>query len=95
METVKVSNEGQILIPKVLREICQISPGAELMISVIGSEIRLKPAQPLVAPTTVAAGRGLLAQPGRQPLTDADIRQRIAARLKAQDIATPVCGGTK
>lgn len=85
METVKVSNEGQILIPKALREICQISPGAELVISVIGSEIRLKPAQPLVTPTTVAAGRGLLAQPGRQPLTDADIRQRMAARLKAQD----------
>ncbi|MDQ5910595.1 MAG: hypothetical protein QG599_2692 [Pseudomonadota bacterium] len=41
-----------------------------------------------VAPTTVASGRGLLAQPGRQPLTDADIHQRIAARLKAQDIAT-------
>lgn len=87
METVKVSNEGQILIPKALREICQISPGAELVISMIGSEIRLKPAQPLVAPTSVAAERGLLAQPGRQPLTDADIRQRIAARLKAQDAA--------
>ena len=38
--------------------------------------------------STVAAGRGLLAQPGRQPLTDADIRQRMAARLKTQDVAT-------
>lgn len=54
------------------------------MISAVGSEIRLKPDQPL-APTTVAAGRGLLAQPGRKPLTDAEIRQRIATRLKAED----------
>jgi hypothetical protein len=38
----------------------------------------------MVAPTTVAAGRGLLARQGRQPLTDADIRVRIAARLKVR-----------
>jgi hypothetical protein len=38
--------------------------------------------------STVAAGRGLLARPARQSLTDADIRQRMAARLKTQNVAT-------
>jgi AbrB family looped-hinge helix DNA binding protein len=88
METVKVSSKGQILLPRTVREACSIRPGAEFVISVVGGEIHLKPAQPLIPPTTVAAGRGLLANPKRKPLGDAEIRQRIAARLQAQDAAT-------
>jgi|PlaIllAssembly_1097288.scaffolds.fasta_scaffold430755_2 AbrB family looped-hinge helix DNA binding protein len=88
METVKVSSKGQILLPKTVREACAIRPGAEFVISVVGGEIRLKLAQPLVAPTTVAAGRGLLADSKQKPLSDAEVRQRIAARLHAQDAAT-------
>ena len=87
METVKVSSKGQILLPRTVREACAIRPGAEFVISVVEGEIHLKPAQPLIAPTTVAAGRGLLADPKRKPLGDAEIRQRIAARLQAQDAA--------
>ena len=63
METVKVSSKGQILLPRTVREACAIRPGAEFVISVVEGEIHLKPAQPLMAPTTVAAGRGLLADP--------------------------------
>ncbi len=88
MEIVKVSSKGQILLPKRVREACAIKPGAEFVISVVGGEIHLKLAQPLVAPTSVAAGRGLLADSRRKPLGDAEIRQRIAARLQAQDVAT-------
>ena len=88
MATVKVSSKGQILLPKTVREACSIRPGAEFVIAVVGGEIHLKPAQPLIPPTTVAAGRGLLAGKVRKSLTDAEIRERIAARLKARDAAT-------
>jgi AbrB family looped-hinge helix DNA binding protein len=88
MTTVKLSSKGNILIPKAYREICRLTPGMELAITVVNGEIHLKPTLPQVTPTTVAAGRGLLADKGRHPLTDADIKQRISARLKTQDAAT-------
>ncbi len=88
MITVKVSSKGQILIPKTLCEACFIAPGTELAIYVTDGEIRLKTIHSPITPTTVAAGRGLLAAPNRTALTDEDIRQRIVARLKAQDTAT-------
>jgi AbrB family looped-hinge helix DNA binding protein len=88
METVKVSGKGQILLPKMIREACSIRPGAELVIAIVGDEIHLKPTQPPIIATTVAAGRGLLADPKRKPLDDAEIRRRITARLQAQDAAT-------
>lgn len=88
METVKVSHEGHLLLPKAVRETLHLRPGVELAITVVGSEIHLKPALPLLTPTTVAAGRGLLAGPGHQRLTDVDIKQRLRAKLKAQDAAT-------
>ena len=88
METVKVSSEGQVLIPKALWEACHITPGAELAIDIVGGEIHLKPAMPPITPTTVAAGRGLLASKGRKPLAESELKRRIAAKLKAQDAAT-------
>jgi len=88
METVKVSHEGHILLPKTLRDAFHLMPGVELAITVVGSEIHLKPTLPPITPTTVAAGRGLLASQGRKALTDLEIKQRLGARLKAQDAAT-------
>lgn len=88
METVKVSGKGQILLPKTVREACSIGPGAEFSIAVVGGEIHLKPAQPSIAPTTVAAGRGLLAGKARKAPTDLEIRERIAAKIKLRDAAT-------
>ena len=88
METVKVSQEGHILLPQALRDAFHLLPGVELAITVVGSEIHLKLTPPPITPTTVAAGRGLLAGPGRKALTDLEIKQRLGARLKAQDAAT-------
>ena len=42
METVKVSHEGHILLPKTLRDAFHLMPGVELAITVVGSEIHLK-----------------------------------------------------
>jgi AbrB family looped-hinge helix DNA binding protein len=88
METVKVSSKGQIVIPKDLREAFHIAPGAELEIYRAGEEIHLKLATQPVQPTTVAAGRGLLAARGTTRLSDDELRSRISARLKARDAAT-------
>ena len=88
METVKISHEGHLLLPKAVLETLHLRPGVELAITVVGSEIHLTPTLPLITPTTVAAGRGLLAGQGRHHLTDLEIKQRLSAKLKAQDAAT-------
>jgi len=59
-----------------------------LAIDVVGGEIHLKPAMPPITPTTVAAGRGLLANKERKPLAEPELNRRIATKLKAQDAAT-------
>ena len=43
METVKVSSQGQVVIPKSLRESHHIDAGTELIITAVGEELRLKP----------------------------------------------------
>ena len=87
MATVKVSSKGQIVIPKAIREAQQIAPGAEFIVTAEGSGLRLTPA-PLFAPTTVEEVAGVLHQPGRKRLAEAEIKRRIATRLKTEDRAS-------
>ena len=92
MDTVKVSSKGQIVIPKDIREAFHIAPGAELEIYRAGEEIHLKLVTQPVKPTTVAAGRGLLAARGATRLKDDEVRSRISTSLKARDAATKARG---
>ncbi len=87
METVRVSNKGQIVIPKRLRAAFHIEPGSELAIFAEGDEIHLRQAEQRFAPTDVAAGLGLLARPGRQAPADAETKRIIGQRLKQKNAA--------
>jgi len=88
MTTVTVSNEGHILIPETVRERCHITPGMELEIAVVNGEIHLKPTLAPISPTTVSAGRGLLANQNRKRLSETELKSRIARALHRRDAAT-------
>jgi AbrB family looped-hinge helix DNA binding protein len=87
METVRVSSKGQIVIPKSLRAAFHIEAGSELAIFVEGDEIRLRQAEQRFVRTDVAAGRGLLAKPGRKVPTESDTKRAIGEMLKRRNAA--------
>jgi AbrB family looped-hinge helix DNA binding protein len=90
METVRVSSKGQIVIPKSLRAAFHIETGSELAIFVEGDEIRLRQAEQRFVRTDVAAGRGLLAKPGRKAPAEGDIKRAIGEMLKRRNAANKI-----
>ncbi len=84
METVKLSNKGQIVIPKAIRDDLHLPPGTEFIISVNPAGLTLIP-KALFPKATTSQVRGFLAKRGRTMPEEADIKNRIKARLKAQD----------
>lgn len=86
METVTLSSKGQLVIPKAVREGARLQPGAQLAVSYVEGEIRLRP---LPAPTasTLDAVAGCLARPGRKRLSEQQTQDAIKARLKARHAA--------
>ena len=87
MTTVTLSSKGQLVIPKQVRTLANISAGDALQVRYLGGEIRLRPvAQTGI--TTLDAVAGCLANAPRKRLADADVRTAIKARLKAEDAAT-------
>lgn len=89
MQTVTLSSKGQLVIPKALRDQIQLNVGDELAVRLIDGEIRLRRLQ-LQAPTNrdLEAVAGCLAQKGRRKLSDAQVRQAIAQRLKSLDASS-------
>ncbi len=93
MQTVTLSSKGQLVIPKSLRDQVHLNVGDELAVRVIGGEIRLRRLQ-MQAPSSVGldAVAGCLAQKGQQKgrkkLSEAQVRQTIAQRLKSRDASS-------
>ncbi len=89
MQTVTLSSKGQLVIPKALRDQVHLSVGDEMAVRVIGGEIRLRRLQ-MQAPVNASldAVAGCLAQKGRKKLSDLQVRQTIAQRLKSRDAAS-------
>jgi AbrB family looped-hinge helix DNA binding protein len=87
MTTVKLSNKGQISIPKAMRDDLQLPPGTEFFISATPTGLSLTP-KPLFPKTELSEVRGVLAKPGRVVLDDDEIKAKIKARLRAQDEAS-------
>jgi AbrB family looped-hinge helix DNA binding protein len=87
METVKVSSKGQIVIPKSMRDSHQIRTGTRLVMTSVGSELRLSPmgADRVVSLEAVA---GMLRRSGARKLSDKQARKRILASLRAADEAS-------
>ena len=74
METVKVSSKGQIVIPKSLRDANRIHTGDSFVVTVVGDELRLKPA-PTVGQTSLKSVAGMLHRPGAKKLSDRQLQQ--------------------
>lgn len=87
METVRVSSKGQIVIPKELRAAFHIETGSELTIFADGDEIHLRRAEERFVRTDIASGFGLLARPGRQVPTAAEVKRSVGERLKQKNSA--------
>lgn len=87
METVKLSPQGQIPIPKGILEAGHLVPGTEFNVSLVGTEIRIRPIEKCV-PTDLNAVAGCLHRPERVALTDEQTAQAIAEMLADQDRAS-------
>jgi bifunctional DNA-binding transcriptional regulator/antitoxin component of YhaV-PrlF toxin-antitoxin module len=73
-----------------LRAAFHIETGSELAIFVEGDEIRLRQAEQRFVRTDVAAGRGLLAKPGRKAPAEGDIKRAIGEMLKRRNAANKI-----
>jgi len=87
MDTVKLSSKGQIVIPKAMRDDMHLPPGTEFVISMTATGLTLTP-KTLFPKVSVREVRGFLARCGRTSPDDAEIKERIKARLKAHDDAS-------
>ena len=83
METITLSSKGQLVIPKAVRQSANLAPGDVLSVRYVDGEIRLKPVTGLV-PTSLAEVAGCLARPEHKPLSAAQTRAAIQARLKTK-----------
>jgi AbrB family looped-hinge helix DNA binding protein len=88
MDTVTVSSKGQVVIPRSVRRALHIVAGTQFAISADANEIRLHKIESAFPRTEPAAGRGLLAKPGRQLPDAASLKARIGAHLAAKDAAS-------
>ncbi|MDO9092797.1 MAG: AbrB/MazE/SpoVT family DNA-binding domain-containing protein [Rubrivivax sp.] len=83
MDTITLSSKGQLVIPKAVRQSANLVPGDVLSVRYVDGEIRLKPVTGVV-PTSLAEVAGCLARLGHKPLSQAQTRAAIQARLKAR-----------
>ena len=83
MDIITLSSKGQLVIPKAVRQSAHLAPGDVLSVRYVDGEIRLKPVAGVV-PTSLAEVAGCLARPGHKPLSQAQTRAAIQARLQGQ-----------
>jgi AbrB family looped-hinge helix DNA binding protein len=74
MQTVTVSEQGQVIIPLEIRKRLGINPGSQLNFILEGSDLRVE-VMPHIQPTHPDDGYGLLIckQPGERHLADFDV----------------------
>ena len=83
METVTLSSKGQLVIPKAVRDDARVVAGSQFEVRYLDGEIRLRPLLPQ-GTTHLDEVAGCLAKPGRQRLSDAQVKSSIRAKLKAR-----------
>lgn len=90
METVTLSSKGQLVIPKQVRALANISAGDEFQVRYLDGEIRLRPMTQTRATTLddVAGCLASAAEKSVRPLSETEVSAAIKARLKAEDAAT-------
>ena len=90
METVTLSSKGQLVIPSRVRATAHLLAGDTLEVRYLDGEIRLKPVAPAKTTTLdeVAGCLSGLTKSTSKPLSHAQVRAAIKARLKAEDAVT-------
>jgi len=68
-----ITAKGQTTLPRAVREALGLAPGDRVRYVVLDGEVRLLRAQP------VTKLQGMLARPGQQPVSLADMETAIAA----------------
>jgi AbrB family looped-hinge helix DNA binding protein len=87
MDTATLSSKGQLVIPKHVRALAHANAGDAFYVQYVQGEIRLRPVgQP--KSSTLDEVAGCLARADSKPLTDAQVKAAIQAKLKAQDLTT-------
>ncbi len=87
MDTATLSSKGQLVIPKHVRDLAHVGSGDAFHVLYVQGEIRLRPIV-AVQSSSLDDVAGCLAGAARKPLSDAQTKASIKARLKAQDLAT-------
>ena len=73
MQESTVTTKGQTTLPKTVRSALGLAPGDRVRYVILDGEVRLLKARPVVGLA------GILARPGRQPVTLEDMDAAIAA----------------
>lgn len=87
LETATLSSKGQLVIPKHVRALANVTAGDGFQVRYLNGEIRLRPLARTTG-TTVDDVAGCLANAARKPLSEAQVQAAIKARLKAEDATT-------
>jgi len=87
VETVTLSSKGQLVIPKQVRALANLSAGDEFQVRFLDGEIRLRPVAPAKS-SRLDDVAGCLANPAQKSRSDAQVLSTIKTRLKAEDTAT-------
>ena len=87
MQTITLSSKGQLVIPKRVRALANVNAGDEFQVQYLNGEIRLRAVAPTTA-STVDQVAGCLAGATRKPISSAQVRSTIKARLRAEDAVT-------
>ena len=81
MQESTITSKGQTTLPRTVRSALGLAPGDRVRYVILDGEVRLLKARP------VAGLAGILARPGRKPVTLEDMEAAIAAG--ATDAADP------
>ncbi|MCF8210297.1 MAG: AbrB/MazE/SpoVT family DNA-binding domain-containing protein [Rhodoferax sp.] len=88
MQTMTVSEKGEVVIPVQIRRQLGIAPGCQLDFSLEGQVIRVAVNRPMV-PTTPQEGFGMLVckEPGQRRLADFDVAKAMREAFAATNAA--------
>jgi AbrB family looped-hinge helix DNA binding protein len=84
MQAITLSSEGQLVIPKAVREHMSVKASAIFAIRYADGELHLKPVE-AGPPSSLNEAAWFLARPGRKPLREARTRAATRAKLKTRN----------
>ena len=72
---VSIDRAGRVVVPKDLRDLLGLRPGAELLLEVVGDGLRLTPARPQPRRVVEVDGWPVIEASPSRVMTDADVQR--------------------